>query len=101
MKIYLQAESIESIELLNPEIIEEAITGKPAHVILFNDEIHTFDEVINQIIKAIKCSHQKAESLTFEVHNNGKTCVYIGGMSKCLKVTAVLEEIQLMTEIQM
>jgi ATP-dependent Clp protease adaptor protein ClpS len=69
-------------------------------VILFNDETHTFDEVIEQIIKAVKCSRSRAESYTSEVHNRGKACVYDGDMPECLKVSSVLEEIALHTQIE-
>lgn len=73
---------------------------EPATVILFNDEIHTFDEVIEQLIKALRCDTTKAEALTWEVHNSGKAAVYKGEMSGCLKVNSVLEEIGLHTQIE-
>ncbi|TLU87338.1 MAG: ATP-dependent Clp protease adaptor ClpS [Chlorobium sp.] len=69
-------------------------------VVLFNDEEHSFDEVINQLIKAIRCSRQKAEKHTWEVHTRGRSIVYAGSMSLCLKVSSILEEIALKTEIQ-
>lgn len=73
---------------------------EPATVILFNDAIHTFDEVIEQLIKALRCDTTKAEALTWEVHNSGKAAVYKGEMSECLKVNGVLEEIALHTQIE-
>ena len=69
-------------------------------VVLFNDEEHSFDEVIEQIIKATQCSRQKAERCTWEVHTRGRSIVYFGIMSSCLKVSSILEEIALKTEIQ-
>ncbi len=75
-------------------------TQEPAKVILFNDEIHTFEEVIGQIIKAVRCDTQQAEALTWEVHNNGKAVVYDGPMNECLRVSAVLEEIALHTQVE-
>ena len=69
-------------------------------VVLFNDEEHSFAEVINQLIKAIRCSRQKAEKHTWEVHTRGRSIVYAGSMSLCLKVSSILEEIALKTEIQ-
>lgn len=81
------------------EIIDEKI-GNACKVILFNDEWHTFDEVINQILKATKCSEKKAEELTWEVHTKGKSCVYDGDMDECLKVSSILEEINLHTQIE-
>lgn len=70
-------------------------------VLLFNDEWHTFDEVIAQIIKAIKCTYHHAETLTLEVHEKGKSLVYSGELQECLKVSGVLEEIALHTQIEM
>lgn len=72
----------------------------PAKVILFNDDFHTFDEVIAQIIKAINCSYEKAEAITWEAHNKGKAIVYSGELSECLRVSSVLEEIALHTQIE-
>ena len=73
---------------------------EPATVILFNDEVHTFDEVIDQLIKALRCDTTKAEALTWEVHSSGKAAVYKGEMTECLKVNGVLEEIALHTQIE-
>ena len=72
----------------------------PAKVILFNDEVHTFEEVIGQIIKATGCDLTKAEALTWEVHHSGKAMVYEGEMRNCVRVSAVLEEIDLATQIE-
>ena len=79
---------------------EDVQTHEPAKVVLYNDEIHTFDEVITQIIKAIRCSREKAEALTWEVHNTGRAMVYAGEMLRCVEVSSILEEIQLMTQIE-
>jgi ATP-dependent Clp protease adapter protein ClpS len=87
-------------ELEEPEVIDSIGTDLSSKVILFNDEWHTFDEVINQIIKATGCSEDNAEKLTLEVHNKGKACVYNGELSECLKVSGVLEEIALHTQIE-
>ncbi|MBZ4220543.1 MAG: ATP-dependent Clp protease adaptor ClpS [Chlorobium sp.] len=69
-------------------------------VVLFNDEEHSFDEVIEQIIKAVRCSRQKAEKHTWEVHTRGRSIVFAGPMLPCLRVSSILEEIALKTEIQ-
>jgi ATP-dependent Clp protease adapter protein ClpS len=85
-------------ELEELEVINDIAFG--TRVILFNDEIHTFDEVANQIVKAIGCDFDKAMQLTNEVHNNGKTSVYEGELTECLRVSEVLEEIALLTQIE-
>ena len=82
-----------------PEYEEEILVKNPYRVILFNDEWHSFDEVINQIIKAVQCSYDKARDFAFEAHVKGKAEVYKGDLNKCLKISAILEEIALNTQI--
>jgi ATP-dependent Clp protease adaptor protein ClpS len=78
----------------------EAGLEPPARVILFNDEVHTFEEVIQQIIKATACDTPRAEALTWEVHHSGKANVFEGAITRCVQVSAVLEEIELLTQIE-
>ena len=72
----------------------------PSKVILYNDEIHTFDEVITQLIRATGCGESDAERLAFEVDIRGLACVFEGEMADCLQVSSILEEIALHTEIE-
>ncbi|PIQ07935.1 MAG: Clp protease ClpS [Ignavibacteriales bacterium CG18_big_fil_WC_8_21_14_2_50_31_20] len=78
---------------------EKTDIGLPFKVVLYNDEEHTFDEVIVQLIKAVKCSFVEARSFAFEVHVKGKAIVYTGDLPACLKITSILEEIELHTQI--
>ncbi len=78
----------------------DVLIDQPARVILYNDEDHSFDEVIGQIIKATGYDTVKAEALTWEVHNSGKAMVFEGVMDECLKVSHILEEIALNTQIE-
>ncbi len=86
------------LEQHDPE--DEVITQEPAKVILFNDEVHTFDDVIVQLMKAIRCTQSKAEALAWEVHTTGKAMVYVGEILRCMEVSHILEEIKLMTQIE-
>lgn len=86
-------------DVLVEEETEER-TDAPWRVILYNDEIHTFDEVISQLIKATGCATGKAEELAWKVHTNGKAAVYEGSFEECFRVQGVLREIQLVTEIE-
>lgn len=85
--------------IIKPEIEEETTIATAYKVILFNDDWHTFDEVIAQLMKAINCSYEEARDYTFEVHVKGKAVVYNGELSECLKVSSVLEEIALHTQV--
>lgn len=95
--------SSEKIEV-DVDVRKKAETGEeidsPWHLILYNDEEHTFDEVTRQLIKALGCSHSHAESLTWKVHSEGKATVFEGTFEECLRVNGVLQEIELITEIK-
>ncbi len=82
------------------EVLTEEVVESPWRLILYNDDIHTFDEVINQLIKAIKCSVSEAESIAWTVHNEGKATVFEGTFEECMRVNSILLEIQLITEIK-
>jgi ATP-dependent Clp protease adaptor protein ClpS len=85
-----------NIEILTDE---ETLTGLISKVLLYNDDWHTFDEVIYQLIKATRCTFEQARDFAFEVHIKGRAIVFNGSMTECLKVSSVLEEIALNTQI--
>jgi ATP-dependent Clp protease adapter protein ClpS len=73
---------------------------EPWNVILLNDEWHTFDEVILQLLKATGCSVQDAQQITWAVHSEGEAVCYTGPRERCEHVAAVLEEIRLEVRIE-
>ena len=77
----------------------ETNIGLLSKVLLFNDDFHSFEEVITQLIKALGCTFENARDYTFEVHVKGQSIVFNGPMTNCLKVSSVLEEIALLTQI--
>jgi ATP-dependent Clp protease adaptor protein ClpS len=97
---FLMPETIKPLEIPGTEKDTDELVESPARVILYNDEVHTFEEVIGQIIKATRCDTAKAEALTWEVHSSGKADVYEGPMPECLQVSGILEEIALHTQIE-
>lgn len=87
------------VEVLEDEGTEERLQS-PWRVILYNDEIHTFEEVIIQLVKATGCSARQAERHAWTVHTEGKDTVFEGEFEECFRVQGVLREIQLVTEIE-
>lgn len=87
------------VDVALAEEAEERI-ATPWRVILYNDEVHTFEEVIVQVMKATGCSAEQAERHAWTVHTEGKDCVYEGDFEECFRVQGVLREIQLVTEIE-
>ena len=95
-----------SLDAITPdtrEAVDEAVETRvdlPWRVILFNDDVHTFEEVIFQLMKATGCSAAKGEQIAWQVHTEGKAVAYEGEFELCFRVQAILREIQLITEIQ-
>ena len=81
-------------------VLSFSISPLGGRVVLYNDEIHTFDEVILQLIKATGCSTSQAERFAWQVHTEGKAAVFEGTFEECFRVQGVLREIQLVTEIE-
>ncbi len=78
----------------------DPMVRRPWVVILYNDEVHTFDEVIRQLQKATGCSEPEATRITMEAHFKGKAVAFQGGFTECMRVIRVLREIALVVEIQ-
>lgn len=71
----------------------------PWTVILYNDEVHYFDDVVNQVQKATGYTRSRAFWITMIAHWFGQAPVYQGEIDACLRVEAVLREIDLRTDI--
>ena len=82
------------------ERVDDGIgNGLGTKVVLFNDNYHTFDQVINQVMKAIKCSEETAFYHANTIHTKGQSVVFKGEIQKCLTVSSILQEINLKTQI--
>ncbi len=82
------------------ETTDETAIQTPWRVLLFDDDIHTFEDVILQLMKATGCTEQQGEKHAWTVHTQGKDLVYQGEFFECFRVQGVLREIQLVTEIE-
>lgn len=87
------------VEVAVEEETEERL-DTPWSVILYNDDVHTFEEVIAQLVKAIECTMEEAEYLAWTAHSEGKATVFEGTFEECFRVQGVLREIQLVTEVR-
>jgi len=86
-----------------PKVIEgvndAAEHALPWDIILYNDDVHSFDEVILQVQKATGVSLQDAFEITMEVHTKGRAICFSGPFDDCERVAIVLREIHLTVEI--
>ena len=77
----------------------DVLEGLLSRVILYNDNYHTFGEVIGQVCKATGCSSLEAEGIAWEVHTRGQAAAFEGDLFECLSVSSILEEIALHTQV--
>lgn len=56
----------------------EVLTSQPHHLVLWNDEVNTFDWVIESLIDICKHSREQAEQCALMVHFKGKYAVKRG-----------------------
>ena len=60
------------------ELLEEIGTDLDRDLIVFNDDINTFEHVIETLIKICRHSPEQAEQCTWIIHYNGKCSVKKG-----------------------
>ena len=60
------------------ELLEDIGTKEDKSLIVFNDDINTFDHVIETLIKICQHSPEQAEQCTWIIHYNGKCSVKKG-----------------------
>ena len=88
----------------SPKILAQPVdidsdTGNPWNVILYNDDFHSMDEVVAQIMIAIGCNFGRAYAIMIEAHMKGRSIAYSGSKSKCHQVAQILRRIRLQVEI--
>ena len=65
-------------EKISEELLLEEKTIKQNEIVLFNDEVNTFDHVIETLISVCEHSPEQAEQCSLIVHYNGKCTVKTG-----------------------
>lgn len=64
----------EEVEVL----IEEMLDQEASDLVVYNDEVNTFDHVINVLMKVCEHSREQAEQCTLIIHYKGKCAVKKG-----------------------
>jgi E3 ubiquitin-protein ligase UBR1 len=59
---------------------------------MFNDEAHTYDQVINVLTRAINCSKDEGHELASLVDREGRTAIRVGTMEECQKAEAIVRQ---------
>ncbi|QHT68566.1 ATP-dependent Clp protease adaptor ClpS [Rhodocytophaga rosea] len=64
------------------EVLEDVVTSDIKDLVVFNDEVNTFDHVINTLIKVCKHTPEQAEQCTLMIHYKGKCTVKMGSFEE-------------------
>ena len=81
-----------TIEEVKERTRESEVTTKHNEIIVYNDDVNTFDHVIDTLVRVCDHTAIQAEQCSLIVHFNGKCTVKTGEYDKLkIQCTALLE----------
>ena len=87
-------------EKVSEELLLEEDVANQNEIVLFNDDVNTFDHVIESLIKVCKHEVTQAEQCTWIIHYNGKCQVKHGSFEKLEPMCTALLDRGISAEIQ-
>lgn len=88
-----------TIEKIQEEVIVEESTSLNNEIVLYNDDVNTFDHVIETLILVCKHTAEQAEQCAILVHYKGKCTVKTGSLNELIPQCSLLLEAGLSAEI--
>jgi len=88
-------------EKINPGLDEDVLTEavEKHQIILYNDDVNTFQHVIETLVKVCKHTYQQAEQCAYIVHFSGKCVVKTGSLEELVPICSALLDAGLSAEI--
>ena len=87
-------------EKIKEQVSVEELLSSNYEIILFNDDVNTFDHVIDTLIAVCKHEPLQAEQCALLVHYTGKCAVKTGSYKELEPLCSKLLEADLSAEIQ-
>ena len=88
-----------TIEKIQEEVLVEEHVGINNEIVLFNDDVNTFDHVIDTLIRVCQHNSEQAEQCAILVHYKGKCTVKTGSFDELKPQCTQLLEAGLSAEI--
>lgn len=85
-------------KVLEEVLVEEAV-GHNNEIVLYNDDVNTFDHVIDTLIAVCKHTSEQAEQCAIIVHYKGKCTVKTGAYEELVPQCSALLDAGLSAEI--
>jgi ATP-dependent Clp protease adaptor protein ClpS len=79
---------------------EVEVLKEESHLVVCNDDINTFDYVIDALMKVCNHTPEQAEQCAFIVHYKGKCTVKVGSFYKLVPMRGALNELGLTVVIE-
>ena len=78
---------------------DETLSEQEHHLILFNDDVNTFDHVIISLVEVCGHSEEQAEQCAIITHYKGKCSVMGGSVNELIPIKNMLNHRGLSAEI--
>lgn len=88
---YLPEEKEEYMEIIRQR---KDKSSKNYYTVVYNDEVHTYDHVINTLVKIIKCTKMAASVLASTVSREGRALVLKDNYDKCEQVKHLITNVR-------
>lgn len=84
-----------TVERIRPDLYEAGDSAAVSDyiVIVFDNPLNTWDQVIGILQKATGCSLEEAFNETWEVHHQGRSVVHHGDRDECQRAAAIIRTI--------
>lgn len=86
-------------EKIRERVSVQEVTAKNNEIIVYNDDVNTFDHVIETLMRVCQHTPEQAEQCSLIVHYNGKCTVKTGPLDKLKPQCTQLLEAGLSAEI--
>lgn len=89
-----------TIEKVQEEVLVEELVGINHEIVLYNDDVNTFDHVIETLIRVCEHDALQAEQCAILVHYTGKCSVKTGSFDELKPQCSALLDAGLSAEIE-
>ncbi len=93
MNIFAQTETEE-------EVLFDVVTDEQYQIVVFNDDVNTFDHVIQSLMTICKHEWIQAEQCALLIHTTGKTVVKSGPYKEMERMCTALHDRSITAEIE-
>ncbi|HRK23237.1 MAG TPA: ATP-dependent Clp protease adaptor ClpS [Fimbriimonadaceae bacterium] len=85
---------------VQPEVLDNGVGTGRWMVVIYNNDVTTFDEVIAILMRSTGCSLQEASIEAWEAHHFGRAPVHFSSRNECEIIAAMISSIGVQTQVR-